>query len=147
MNLVRTWDPRHGVNSVWSRCDTYETVPIREKKVVTITVLSGIRRVPFMFRFACVAAALTFEPASRSTRLAIHSVSSVGRLQVRAACLTSDATQDAPWRLTYGDWRMVPAASSLYHLTPVETQNSFCSGSAILTHRVPPKLCGLSSMR
>ncbi len=28
---------------------------------MTITVLSGIRRVPFMFRFACLAAALTWE--------------------------------------------------------------------------------------
>ena len=26
----------------------------------------------------------------------------------------------------------------LYHSTPVETQNSSCSGSDILTHRVPP---------
>lgn len=34
-----------------------------------------------------------------------------------------------------------------YHSTPVETQNSFCSGSDILTHRVPPKLCTDSSMR
>jgi len=35
----------------------------------------------------------------------------------------------------------------LYHSTPVETQNSFRSGSDILTHRVPPKLCTPSSMR
>jgi transposase len=32
-------------------------------------------------------------------------------------------------------------------LDAVETQNSFCSGSDILTHRVPPKLCTPSSMR
>ena len=38
-------------------------------------------------------------------------------------------------------------AAHLYHSTPVETQNSFCSGSDILTHRVPPKLCTPWSMR
>ena len=39
------------------------------------------------------------------------------------------------------------AASSIYHSMPVETQNSFWSGSDILNHRVPPNLCTPSSMR
>ena len=38
-------------------------------------------------------------------------------------------------------------AAVSYHSTPVETQNSFCSGSDILTHWVPPKLCTPSSTR
>jgi hypothetical protein len=43
--------------------------------------------------------------------------------------------------------RMLPLAPSLHHSMPVETQNSFCSGSDILTQRVPPKLCTPSSIR
>jgi hypothetical protein len=45
-------------------------------------------------------------------------------------------------------WRNIgDLVTKPYHSTPVETQNSFCSGSDILTHRVPAKLCTPSSMR
>jgi hypothetical protein len=58
-------------------------------------------------------------------------------------------------RLTRGTMRGPPLSCvrdmatslTIHHSTPVLTQNSFCSRSDILTHRVPPKLCTFSSMR
>ena len=47
----------------------------------------------------------------------------------------------------HGHSKGVRRSSTLYHSMPVERQNSFCSGSDILTHRVPSKLCTPSSMR
>jgi hypothetical protein len=65
-----------------------------------------------------------------------------------------DADHETRRRLTNPDARKrndarreLLAASLPYHSTPVETQNSFCSGSDILTQRVPPRLCTPLSMR